>query len=185
MKEKKQRVHLIYRLSLFFAVMSILFAGPAFAKQKHPWPVKPWKHVDQANAVKPGKFVVEHPTLICLGFEWYIAGDENHNATVNVCYRKKGDSHWKKALPLLRIQNEECINSFLVNWIDYVTPNLFAGSIMDLEPDTIYECKFLMSDPDGIRGKAFETVTVKTRPEPQPYEGGNVYHVYPWGYEGE
>jgi len=96
------------------------------------------------NAVKPGKFVIEPPTLICLGFEWYIEADANHNATVEVWYRKKGESSWKKALPLLRIQNEECIDSFSVNWIDYVTPNLFAGSIMDLQPDTEYECKFLM-----------------------------------------
>ena len=55
---------------------------------------------------------------------------------------------------------------------------------MDLQPDTEYECKFTMSDPDGVRGKDTEIVTVRTRAEPKPYEGGNVYHVYPWGYEG-
>ena len=87
-----------------------------------------------------------------LGFEWYIEGDDNHNAIVKVSYRKKGENSWKEALPLLRIQNEECIDSFSVNWIDYVTPNLFAGSIMDLQPDTDYECKFILSDPDGVYG---------------------------------
>jgi len=142
------------------------------------------------NAVKPGKFVVEPPTLICLGFEWYIEGDANHDATVEVWYRKKGEYSWKEALPLLRIQNEECIDAFSVNWIDYVTPNLFAGSIMDLQPDTEYECKFLLSDPDGVHGKSQhepskgQIVTVRTRPEPKPFEGGNVYHVYPWDYAG-
>jgi hypothetical protein len=153
------------------------------------------------NAVTPGRFVVEPPTLINLGFEWYIDGDANHNATVQVSYRKKGDSAWKEALPLLRIQNEESIMTFAPtkvtddffyrppygatnNRIDYVTPNLFAGSILDLQPDTEYECKFVTSDPDGVKGKAENMVTVRTRPEPKPFAGGKVYHVYPKDHKG-
>ena len=31
--------------------------------------------------------------------------------------------------------------------LDLVSPNMFAGSILDLEPDTEYEAKFEMSDP--------------------------------------
>ena len=30
--------------------------------------------------VEPGEFVIEHPTLINLGFEWLITGDDNRNA---------------------------------------------------------------------------------------------------------
>lgn len=56
-----------------------------------------------ANAVTPGRFVVEPPTLICLEFEWYIAGDENRNASVEVSYRKTGENGWQEALPLLRM----------------------------------------------------------------------------------
>jgi len=84
----------------------------------------------------------------------------------------------------LRIQNEESIFSFLNNSIDYIAPNLFAGSIFDLEPDTEYECQFLMSDPDGVDGEDQKTVIVRTRPEPKPFAGGNVYHVYPNDYKG-
>ena len=142
------------------------------------------KNAGKQNGVKPGQFVVEPPTLISLGFEWYIEGDDNHNATVEVQYRKKGDHDWKKALPLLRIQNEESITKFLSNSIDYVTPNLFAGSIFDLDPDTEYECMFLMVDPDGVSGNPEKTVTVRTRPEPKSFEGGQVYHVYPSDYKG-
>jgi hypothetical protein len=40
------------------------------------------------NKVKAGEFVVEPPTLICLGFEWHIDGDDNRNATVDVHYHK-------------------------------------------------------------------------------------------------
>ena len=42
------------------------------------------------NNVQPGKFIVEPPTLENLGFEWYIDGDENRNATVKVEYRIAG-----------------------------------------------------------------------------------------------
>ena len=56
--------------------------------------------------VKPGEFVIDHPTLINLGFEWRIDGDDNRNARVDVSYRKPGDAQWKQALPMLRLQGE-------------------------------------------------------------------------------
>src|SRR5262245_5057558 len=59
------------------------------------------------NAVTPGDFIVEPPTLINLGFEWKIKGDDNRNATVAVQYRKVGESPWREALPLLRIGDEK------------------------------------------------------------------------------
>src|SRR5690349_14500080 len=96
-----------------------------------------------SNGVSPGEFVVDPATLINLGCEWFIDGDANHNATVDVSYRKKGESQWKPALPLLRLQNEEI---FQGDRLDLISPNMFAGSILDLEPDTEYEAKFVMSD---------------------------------------
>ena len=42
--------------------------------------------------VTPGEFVVEHPTLINLGFEWHIDGDANRNARVDVSFRKQGET---------------------------------------------------------------------------------------------
>ncbi len=41
-----------------------------------------------SNQVTPGELVVEHPTLINLGFEWHIDGDANRNASVDVAFRK-------------------------------------------------------------------------------------------------
>src|SRR4030095_8784725 len=82
------------------------------------------------NATTPGKFVVEPPTLICLGFEWDIAGDDNRNATVDVSYRTSGQTAWKGGMPLLRIGGEEACRA------PYTVPAKFAGSILDLEPDT-------------------------------------------------
>jgi hypothetical protein len=48
----------------------------------------------------------------------------------------------------------------------------------------MYECRFLLTDPDGVEGLATKNVFITTKSEPQPYEGGQVYHVYPPGYEG-
>ena len=56
--------------------------------------------------VTPGELFVEHPTLINLGFEWRIDGDANRNASVEVSFRKQGETAWRKGMPLLRIQNE-------------------------------------------------------------------------------
>ncbi len=133
-----------------------------------------------ANKVTAGEFIAERPTLISLGFEWHIDGDDNHNAAVSVFYRKKGDQAWKEGLPLLRLDHER-INE---NALQYIVPNMFAGSIFDLEPGTDYECRLVLADPDGVDGKAENIVTVHTRPEPKPAAGGKVYHVYPPGFNG-
>src|ERR687887_575730 len=114
-----------------------------------------------ANDVRAGEFLVDPPTLINLGFEWFIDGDDNRNASVEVSYRKQGESQWKHALPMLRLQGERIFNG---GYLDVVSPNMFAGSILDLEPDTAYEARFVLTDPDGVRGIAQKTVTVRTRP---------------------
>lgn len=141
---------------------------------------------DNRNKIKLGEFIIDHPTLINLGFEWLIQGDDNRNAQVEVSYRKQSESQWKVGLPLLRLQGERIYQSQGV--FDVISPNMFAGSILDLEPDTVYEARFVMSDPDGIVGpsgkSATKTVTVRTRPEPKPYAGGRVFHVYPANYKG-
>ncbi|MEO5922309.1 MAG: hypothetical protein ABIR70_00625 [Bryobacteraceae bacterium] len=134
------------------------------------------------NAVASIEFLIDPPTLINLGFEWFIQGDDNRNASVSVTYRKQGETAWKDALPLLRLKGERV---YMANQVDVIAPNMFAGSILDLEPDTAYEAQFVLADPDGIRGESRRTVTVRTRPEPMPYAGGRTLHVYPHGFKGQ
>ena len=110
--------------------------------------------VQNPDSVSPTEFLIDPPTLINLGFEWFIQGDENRNATVAVSYRKKGDTAWKPALPMLRLKGERVYQGAQV---DVIAPNMFAGSILDLDPDTAYEAQFVMSDPDGIRGEGRRT----------------------------
>ena len=141
--------------------------------------------------VTPGEFVVEHPTLINLGFEWHIDGDANRNARVEVSFRKQGETAWRTGMPLLRLHGEQV---YWRNIFNLVVPNMFAGSILDLEPDTAYEARFVLADPDGIASPAAsetkpaanetKVVTVRTRPEPTPAAGGKVYHVYPTKWQG-
>jgi hypothetical protein len=157
-------LHSIAHRLVFAAIVLACFTSPLMASDR----------------VTSGEFIIEPPTLISLGFEWQIQGDDNRNAAVSVFYRRKGDTPWREGLPLLRIGGER-INE---NALQYITPHMLAGSIFDLEPGMEYECRFVLSDPDGVDGKLENVVTVRTRPDPKPPTDGKVYHVYPPGFNG-
>ncbi len=136
----------------------------------------------QKNATTVGEFIIEPPTLENLGFEWYIEGDDNRNATVQVEFRIAGsDGDWMRGMPLLRIGGEHIGRA----GIDYTTPHMFAGSILDLNSHTEYEARFTLKDPDGVEGEGVQLVKVSTRAEPKAASGGRVRHVYSQYYEGE
>jgi len=137
---------------------------------------------DGSLGTTAGEVFVEPPTLIAVGVEWYVDGDANRNASVDVAYRPQGDTEWREALPLLRIQDERLPLAF--GQPDFVAPNLFAGSIFDLTPDTAFEVRLTLSDPDGVSGESTRIVTARTRPEPVPAEGGRVLHVYTDAWDG-
>jgi hypothetical protein len=138
--------------------------------------------VASPNVVVAGELLIEPPTLINLGFEWFIQGDANRNAGVTVSFRKQGEPMWRPALPLLRLNGERIYSE---SRVDVIAPNMFAGSVLDLEPDTPYEVQFVMTDPDGVTGESRRTVAVRTRAEPAPYRGGRTFHVYPHGFKGK
>lgn len=132
------------------------------------------------NKTIAGEFIVEPATLHCLGFEWLIEGDDNRNGHVAVTYRAKGAPQWREAQPLLRIYHEVVYPG---DKNQYICGNLYAGSIMFLEPDTEYEARFVLSDPDG--GNVAKTVIVKTRAEPKTFSAGKTLHVYSAGFSGK
>ncbi len=135
------------------------------------------------NGTNAGRFVVEHPTLLNLGFEWAIRGDANRNATVSVEFRAVGESAWRPALPMVRIGGERVFRKR--EHLDYTVPDGFAGSILNLRPGTEYECRFQLTDPDGVTGQSTHAVRVRTRTEPQPSKQGRTLHVYPPDYQGK
>ena len=133
------------------------------------------------DIVSSVRLYIEPPTLIAVGFQWYIEGDENRNASVEVNYRKLGENEWQEFLPLLRIGGEKAGTP---EW-EYITENMFAGSIFDLEPGTTYECRLLLQDPDGVDGATEKMIEFTTRPVPQTSSKGEIRHVYPKGWKGE
>jgi hypothetical protein len=169
-------VHLIGLAAL---VMICLASLPLEAQERPPTAA-----MLAGNAVKSGAFQIEAPTLENLGFEWFISGDATRPASVTIEYREKGAQRWKKGLPMFRLQGERVDAPSFPGALTYVSPNMFAGSIFDLQPGTEYEARFTLKDPDGVRGDAVKTVTVKTRAEPRPASDGHVFHVYPFDYNG-
>ncbi|MCY3021851.1 MAG: right-handed parallel beta-helix repeat-containing protein [Planctomycetota bacterium] len=131
------------------------------------------------NASKPiGEPVLEPPTLHCLGVYWIIRGDENKNAQIDVEYRKQGDVEWKKGPPLFRV--EKGAHKAEKHGTKLDVPGdawLFAGSIFVLAPDTAYELKLKLNDPDG--GRTEKTLAARTIAEPAAPAGAPTYHVVP------
>jgi hypothetical protein len=155
---------------ILFVSLFVLVGVPLLAQAPAP------------DATAAGRFHVQHPTLLNLGFEWAIQGDANRNASVTVRFRMSGDSAWREGLPLVRVGGERVFRQR--EGLEYAVPHGFAGSILNLQPDTEYECRFVLSDPDGVTGQTTHTVRVRTRGEPQSYEGGRTLHVYPPDYFG-
>ena len=44
------------------------------------------------DTVVPQEFYVERPTLNNAGFEWYVSGDDNHNAKGHRAFSRSGES---------------------------------------------------------------------------------------------
>lgn len=109
------------------------------------------------NRTIPGEVIKPYPTIINLAIEWYIQGDDNQNGIVSVQFREKGKTDWKQGMPLRRVPARENEG---FSW-----ENKHSGSIFDLNPDTGYEIKLKLEDPDG--GSAEKTVEAHTRPVPE------------------
>src|SRR5262245_57185181 len=93
-----------------------LLAGPAFAD----------------DVLHPGTASLDPPTVVTLGVQLMVAGDDNFNATVSVRYRATGTNAWRDGLPLFRVHPAEVAAGLTV-------PAQFAGSIFDLTPGTAYD----------------------------------------------
>ena len=171
-------------VSVAVAVCAIWITVPLAANGAEP------TEATQA-AVTSGELIIERPTLICLGFEWRIQGDENYNATVSVRYRKRGTAEWREYLPLFRIGKGREVPPGYGNFDDpnhgplYKIPEGFAGSIMDLTPATTYEVRLELRDPDGVEGETVKELKLTTRAEPKPAVDGEIRHVYPPGWKGD
>ncbi len=120
-----------------------------------------------ALAAKPGKLVVEPPTLRSVGFHWEVSGASDE-ASAKIEYRKAGEGNWRQGMGFMK---------FSLDGVDFV-----AGSLFYLAPGTEYEARLTLVDPKGVEGEPTQTVTFTTRTEPELPSGGTTYHVYPPNY---
>lgn len=126
------------------------------------------------NAITSQTLVAEPSTLKSISFRWIVTGDANNNAEVKTYYRVQGQNTWKRALDMTRV-NAESVNGWTCG-------NLFAGSILNLNPGTTYETKFVLSDIDNITNPSdsvkYSVVTTRTEPAKIPSVVAKTRHVY-------
>ncbi len=94
------------------------------------------------DVLHPGAAVLDTPTVITLGVQLLVSGDDDHDATVGVRFRPTGDVDWRAGLPLFRVRPEDVVGR--------TVPQQFAGSLFDLTPGTTYDIELHASDPDGV-----------------------------------
>jgi regulation of enolase protein 1 (concanavalin A-like superfamily) len=120
------------------------------------------------GATVPGD-ITSYSTIYSIGVEWDIANDSNHDARVDVEFKPSSSSTWLPASPLIRV--------------DYNGRNMLAGSVMFLSPDTSYQIRLTLFDPDG--GGETREVSVRTQKLPVAPVGGRVFHVVPGSGGGD
>lgn len=99
--------------------------------------------------------VVDPPTLITLGVQVLVHGDDDHDASIAVRYRAVGESSFHDAMPLYRVHPEVS---------DMSVPEQFAGSVFELMPATAYEIELHAIDPDGLDDTRMVTATTRAVP---------------------
>jgi hypothetical protein len=165
-----------FRKIVMISVVLLLFATVVSARERREVPPLVGFAVGpQMDDIVPKRFIVDPPTIENLGFRWYIEGDSNRNASVDVAFRKKGQTTWKNALPMLRVHHEVSNQAYG----PYRTGNLFAGSVLFLEPGTTYEVRFTMRDSDGGAPAEPKIVEATTRAIPKAFEGGRIIAATP------
>ncbi len=135
------------------------------------------------NASAPGEVQQEPSTLHCLAVRWPVKGDDNANAAIAVQFRKAGEATWKQGFPLFRTIRSVTRDQ-RGQWNFHGIPAerlpggwIFAGSIVDLTPETEYEVKLSLKDPDG--GDTEKLLKMWTIGEPKEPSGMRVRHVVP------
>ena len=101
-----------------------------------------------ADSALAGELLVEPPTLISLGFEWYIEGDANRDAAVAVAYRRAGRADLVARHDLLRLQRRRDVlrRDALTTRRRTCSPAASSSS----QENTEYEVRFTLTDPDGV-----------------------------------
>jgi len=109
------------------------------------------------NGSTPGTLEL-YPTLESIGVRLSYSGDANGNATARIEWRKTGDAGWALGVSMTRITNRR-----------------WAGSIIRLSPNTSYDVRGVIEDPDG--GGTSASAAVRTRTTPPATATGSTWWV--------
>jgi len=120
------------------------------------------------NAVIPGNIKID-PTFEHLAILYNVSGDENLNSDLKIEFREQGNGAYKNGAITMRTHPS------LV--IDGTTPgyNHHAGSALFLQPNTTYDIRLTLTDPNG----GGTTTTVQATTRKYPTESNNFRYVAP------
>lgn len=93
-----------------------------------------------------------------------LGGDVNRNATVALAWRRSGETAFRPAQDLLRVDATHLV-----------------GSLFDLAPDTLYELRFTLTDPDGVTGATSAGTRFATRADSLIAASLRTFYVAPGG----
>jgi hypothetical protein len=152
------RLLMIPRSILILAILSaVLPAGRASAAAT-------------ANAVLPGSIRAD-ATFQALGVVWQVSGDDNHNSSMTLEFRKSGQSSWRPGAPAVRAYPTIIVDGSPLGL------NYWAASALFLQPGQAYDLRLILTDPDG--GSAVQTLNASTRSELLPDPAGRQLYVAP------
>jgi len=133
---------------------------PAYSGSNPPQP--------SSNAVTPGNIKVD-ATFEHIGILYNISGDENLNSNLEIEFREQDNGVYQNGAITMRSHPGLVIDGSTYN------ANHHAGSAMFLEPNTTYNIRLTLSDPDG--GGTTTTITASTKA--YPTETNNYRYVAP------
>ena len=100
-----------------------------------------------------------------------INGDDNHNSTMTLEYKLKGTSVWMSAAKSMRAFPEMIVDGGALN------ENFHAASALFLQPNSNYDLRVTVTDPDG--GGTVINTTYHTREMASTPENPSIVYVSP------
>lgn len=120
------------------------------------------------DKVTIGTLVLDGQVITAFGFLVPITGDDNLDATATLEYKPTAGGSYVFAMDLIRVnpQYSSPISQGQSIVPHPANPPSLVGILTGLTPDTSYDIRVTVSDPDGEIGATIQTLTVSTREIP-------------------
>ena len=120
------------------------------------------------NALTPGNIQI-NPTFEHIGILYNISGDANLNSDLQIEFREQGNGAYQNGAVTMRSHSGLVVDGSTFN------VNHHAGSAMFLQPNTTYDIRLTLTDPDG----GGTTTTIQASTKAYPVESTNYQYVAP------